>query len=484
MNTDLSEQGEQDKQDKQGEQGGDSPGPDNPGGSLPDSPGGSLPGSPGPGGSAPDNPALSGSGLHLPTGRFCRVILIVLDSLGVGAMPDAADYGDAGSNTLGHILEACPDIRLPHLTSMGLLRTLDNSQAAAKTASNPALPPSPTPPPPPPPPPPIVSAFGRLPLASAGKDTITGHWEIAGHISTTPFQTFERFPRSFIVAFEAAIGIGTLGNCQASGTQIIEELGPEHERSGKPIVYTSLDSVFQIAANTEVIPLERLYAMCETARAMLRGPLLVGRVIARPYTVEKGERKRTSGRRDYVCPPPAPTLLNRVSAAGMEVVAIGKIEDIFSGQGITQAYHTEDNADGCAQTLRALRRMQAKGNHGLVFTNLVDFDSRYGHRRDVCGYARALEDFDAFLPQLLEALGPGDLLALTADHGNDPCFAGYNHTREYVPILYHGIPARESDAAAGIGVSLGTGETLADIGATIALALGIEPLGSGNPVSL
>ncbi|MDR1422055.1 MAG: phosphopentomutase [Coriobacteriales bacterium] len=436
--------------------------------------------------------------------RFDRVVLIVLDSLGVGAMPDADSYGDVGSNTLGHILAACPGLRIPHLTELGLLRTLADSVSLhsegspegpptpSTTAAPPAAPPVPPAAPPTslaaftsptspaaPPAPPAQAAYGRLPLASAGKDTITGHWEIAGLISPEPFQTFIRFPESFIVAFEKAIGIGVLGNRQASGTEIIEELGDEHERTGKPIVYTSLDSVFQVAANTEVIALDALYSMCEIARRMLLGPLLVGRVIARPYVVEAGVRRRTSDRRDYALAPPAPTLLDHLNAAGMEVFGIGKIGDIFSGRGITNTIHTEDNADGCEQTLAALQEMQSKCNHtgkGLIFTNLVDFDSRYGHRRDVRGYAQALEDFDRFLPRLLASLGSRDLLIVTADHGNDPTFAGFNHTREYVPVLYYGQGVRARE--------LKTGGTLADIGATIAAALGVEPTAYGVAVAL
>jgi phosphopentomutase len=363
-------------------------------------------------------------------------------------MPDAKDYNDEGSNTLGSILAACPDIQIPNLASLSLLETLSDSDRPSTVTE-------PTP----------RAAYGRLPLASAGKDTITGHWEIAGLITKTAFQTFERFPDDFIAAFETAIGVGTLGNYAASGIEIIEELGPEHERTGKPIVYTSLDSVFQIAANTAVIPIERLYEICEIARALLVGPLLVGRVIARPYVLENGVRRRTFERRDFALKPPAPTLLDAVQEAGMEVIAIGKTEDVFKGQGITKAIHTTDNADGCTQTLAALRAMQSKCNHGLIFTNLVDFDSHYGHRRDVVGYAQALEQFDAFLPQLLTALGPCDLLVLTADHGNDPTFAGYNHTREYVPVLYYGEGI--------VACDLGTGDSLADISATVAAALGI-----------
>ncbi|MDR1954070.1 MAG: phosphopentomutase [Clostridiales Family XIII bacterium] len=379
-----------------------------------------------------------------------RVTLIVLDSLGIGALPDADAYGDAGTNTLAHILAAVPNMEIPNLRRLGLC-AIDGavSSVAGETT--------------------YEGTYGRLAEASKGKDTITGHWEIAGILTDTPFRTFEHFPDEFMRNFESAIGVETLGNYASSGTEIIEVLGPEHERMGKPIVYTSSDSVFQIAANTQVIPIERLYAICETARAMLRGPMLVGRVIARPYVIEDGKRIRTSDRKDYAVPPPAKTMLDNVKDAGMDVVAIGKISDIFAGQGVTESIHTESNEDGAARTIERMKRT----GKGLIFTNLVDFDSKYGHRRDAVGYARALERFDSYLPEMIANVRERELLILCADHGNDPAHSGFDHTREYIPLLVYGhdLPANRN---------LGTRNTFADIGATIADALGVRPVDAGT----
>jgi phosphopentomutase len=311
-------------------------------------------------------------------------------------------------------------------------------------------------------------AYARLLEASKGKDTITGHWEIAGLFTEVPFKTRERFPDAFMRAFEERIGVGTLGNLAASGTEIIEELGPEHERTGKPIVYTSADSVFQIAANTTVIPIERLYEICRVAREMLVGDLLTGRVIARPYIVENGKRVRTSDRKDYAVSPTGATLLDRVKEAGLTVCAIGKISDIFNGQGITEAIHTEDNADGVNKTIEALGRDFG----GLIFTNLVDFDSKFGHRRDARGYGDALAAFDARLPALMAAMGEDELLILCADHGNDPAHSGFDHTREAVPALIDGTGIRPVDP--------GVRDSFADIGATVAEALGVAPTAIGK----
>ncbi len=305
---------------------------------------------------------------------------------------------------------------------------------------------------------------------SRGKDTITGHWEICGIETLTPFKTYpDGFPKEFIEKFEAAIGTEVLGNYPASGTVIIEELGDEHEATGKPIVYTSADSVFQIAANTDVIPLERLYEICETARGMLVGDWACGRVIARPYIRRDGKRIRTADRRDYAVAPPEPTLLDKVSAAGQTVYAVGKIHDIFDGQGCTVSVHTDGNMDGVDKTLEAMK----EDFGGLIFTNLVDFDSLYGHRRNPSGYGRAIMDYDGRLPEILAAMKEEDILVITADHGNDPVHSGFDHTREYVPILICGAGVRA-------GVDIGTRKTFADCGRTIAEYLGVEKTAMGE----
>ncbi|MDR1572631.1 MAG: phosphopentomutase [Clostridiales Family XIII bacterium] len=378
-----------------------------------------------------------------------KIVLIVLDSLGIGALPDADSYGDLGADTLLHVLEAAPGLAIPNLRALGLGNI--GGAADGRLAV-----PSP------------LGSFARLHEASKGKDTITGHWEIAGLRVETPFRTRKSFPADFIGEFERRIGVGVLGNFAASGTEIIEALGPEHERTGRPIVYTSADSVFQIAANTAVIPLERLYGICAVARGMLTGDLLVGRVIARPYVLEGGRRHRTPDRRDYAVSPPSPTLLDSLTDAGRTVCAIGKIADIFNGQGISESIHTNGNMDGVDRTVEALRR----GFSGLIFTNLVDFDSMFGHRRDRAGYAAALEAFDARLPELVSALEDGDALMLCADHGNDPSHPGWDHTREAVPALVFGRRLSPVD--------LGTRDSFADIGATVAEALGARPLGAGR----
>lgn len=367
-----------------------------------------------------------------------RAILIVLDSLGIGALPDAGNYGDEGSDTLGSIVRAKPDILIPHLVSLGLgnIEGVDSLKAAMHPAG----------------------AYGRLFEASKGKDTITGHWEIAGLLTEEPFKTYpDGFPEEFIEQYEQAIGVPVLGNYTASGTEIIEALGLEHERTGRPIVYTSADSVFQIAANTAVIPLERLYRMCEIAREMLTGPWSCGRVIARPYVVdESGKRIRTSDRKDYAVSPPEPTMLDLISRAGGAVYGVGKIHDIFNGHGLTQSVHIASNAHGVDETVQAM----GESFSGLLFTNLVDFDSQFGHRRDARGYAEALEAFDARIPDILSAMKQEDVLMLCADHGNDPGHEGWDHTREAVPLLVAGKPIEE-------GINLGTRATFADIAATI-----------------
>ena len=374
-----------------------------------------------------------------------KVILIVTDSMGICALPDAANYGDAGADTFGHILENKKDMKTPNLIKMGIAN-IDGVSWKGAAVKDP------------------VGAFGKMAEISKGKDTITGHWEIAGIYTDTPFKTYpDGFPESFIKAFENAIGTEVLGNYPASGTEIIEQLGPEHEATGKPIVYTSADSVFQIAANTDVIPLEKLYEICEEARRLLVGDVACGRVIARPYVIENGKRTRTSDRRDYAVSPPEDTVLDKVKAAGKTVYAVGKISDIFNGKGVTQAVHTDSNMDGVDKTIQAL----GMDFDGFVFTNLVDFDSKYGHRRDPQGYGQCIEEFDARLPEIMGAMGEDDVLMICADHGNDPVHSGFDHTREYVPLLVYGKKVKA-------GANLGIRKTFADVGATVADILGAE----------
>lgn len=380
-----------------------------------------------------------------------KVILIVTDSMGVGALPDAAGYGDEGANTFGHIIEENKDLKIPNLRSLGI----GNIDGVAWSDLKSEAP---------------IGAFGKMAEISKGKDTITGHWEIAGIYTDTPFKTYpDGFPDTFIRDFEKAIGRGVLGNYPASGTEIIEQLGSEHEATGKPIVYTSADSVFQIAANTDVIPLEELYDICLKARGLLIGDVACGRVIARPYVIKDGKRTRTSQRKDYAVSPTEDTVLDKVKASGKKVYAVGKISDIFNGQGVTDAVHTDNNMDGVDKTIEAMNM----DFDGFVFTNLVDFDSQYGHRRDAKGYGKAIEEFDARLPEIMEALSDDDVLMICADHGNDPVHSGFDHTREYVPLLVYGKKIKA-------GVNLGIRKTFADIGATVADILGSEPTKIGE----
>lgn len=364
-----------------------------------------------------------------------RVILIVLDSVGIGAQPDAAAFGDAGAHTLGNIYEKRGGLNIPNLLALGL-GNIENSRLPSVDMPQ--------------------AAFGRSAEKTHAKDTTCGHWEMAGIIMDTPFKTYPNgFLKELIAEFERKIGRGTLGNCVASGTVIIQELGDEHVRTGKPIVYTSADSVFQIAAHEEVIPLADLYRMCETARAMLVGENLVGRVIARPFVGGNGVYTRTENRRDYAVEPVAETILDRFAQHGLQNISIGKIEDIFCHRNVGLVDHTKNNPDGIAATLKYLRA----GEGDFIFTNLVDFDMLYGHRNDVEGYAKALEYFDARLPELIAAMQEGDLMLLTADHGCDPTYPGTDHTREYIPILALG-PGWKA------GIPLGTRATFADIAAT------------------
>jgi phosphopentomutase len=377
---------------------------------------------------------------------FKRVVLIVLDGAGIGAMPDAADWGDAGSDTFGHIC-ASRQLSLPNLRGLGLgnIRAL----AGVEAIENPR------------------GSYGKCALKSNGKDTTTGHWEMAGIILERAFPTYPNgFPKAIIDRFISEAHVpGILGNFAASGTEIIKELGEEHVKTGKPIVYTSADSVFQIAAHEQVIPLERLYEICETARDILRGEDEVGRVIARPFLGEPGSFYRTENRHDYAVPPPRENLLHLLSEHELDVVCIGKIASIYDSAGVTQDLTAKNNEQSIDQTIHALR----DDTRGLIFSNLVDFDMLYGHRRDTEGYARALEHFDSRWPEIEAAMGAGDLLMITADHGNDPTFPGTDHTREYAPLIVFGKGARQ-------GVNLGTRDSLSDIGQTIAenFALGLS----------
>jgi phosphopentomutase len=374
---------------------------------------------------------------------FRRVIWIVLDSVGIGAMPDAAAYGDPpGADTLGN-LARLRGLHLPNLGRLGLgnIRHL--------TGIEPAHPPE--------------GAYGRCTLASPGKDTTTGHWEMVGIHLDRPFPLFPHgFPCEIMNEFERRIGRSTLGNKAASGTEIIQELGAEHMRTGSPIVYTSADSVFQIAAHEEVIPLWELYKICETAREILRGPNEVGRVIARPFLGSPGHFARTANRHDYAVPPPRGMLLDRLEDHGVLVHSVGKIFDVFLGRGIQESDKTKNNADGMATTLAALEATET----GLIFVNLVDFDQQYGHRNDIEGYGAALEQFDEWLPEFERDLGKDDLVLVTADHGCDPTVPGTDHTREYVPLVAFGPRVRA-------GAELGLRSSLSDIGQTVAQNFGV-----------
>ena len=368
---------------------------------------------------------------------FERIIWIVLDSVGVGEMPDAAGYGDVGSDTLGNIARQ-RGLNLPNLCRLGL----------GNLKPIPQLPKAEHP----------EGAYGRCTLCSPGKDTTTGHWEMVGIHLAKPFPLFPHgFPPEIMREFESRIGRSTLGNKAASGTEIIKELGDEHVRTGSPIVYTSADSVFQIAAHESVIPIPELYRICEIAREILRGPWEVGRVIARPFEGESGAYKRTSNRHDYAVPPPRGMLLDKLEEQHVEIRSVGKIFDVFLGRGITKQFKTKNNADGMKTTLEAMQGL----TRGLIYVNLVDFDQLYGHRNDVEGYARALEEFDAWLPEFRAALLPGDMAILTADHGCDPTTPSTDHSREYTPLLAFGPQVRA-------GVDLGLRATLSDMGQTVA----------------
>lgn len=373
-----------------------------------------------------------------PASCFGRIIWIVLDSVGIGELPDAADYGDVGRDTLGHIARSRP-LKLPNLVHLGLA----NIKPLAHL-SPPAHP---------------AGCYGKGATVSPGKDTTTGHWEMAGIWLEQAFPVYPNgFPRELIAEFERQIGRRTLGNKPASGTEVIKELGEEHVRTGFPIVYTSGDSVFQIAAHEDVIPVPELYRMCEIARKLLDGPNRVGRVIARPFTGRAGNFRRTERRHDYAVEPPRPMLLDVLAERGVPVFGVGKIHDIYNGRGVADYATTKNNADGMAKLTEAV----SSRKNGLIFANLVDFDMLYGHRKDVEGFARSLEEFDALLGPFLSRLGASDLLLITADHGcdPDPVNPTTDHSREYVPIL--------ACTAGGKGVNLGVRKTLADMGQTVA----------------
>ena len=380
--------------------------------------------------------------------RIDRAFVLVADGLGVGAMPDAASFGDAGADTLGHAAASQGGVLLPALGALGIGRLTDVR----------GVPPAPAP----------RGAFGKMAEASAAKDTTTGHWEMAGLPTKDPFATFPGgFPAELVSAFSKAVGREVLGNKAASGTEIVAALGARHVETGALIVYTSADSVFQIAAHESVVPVDELYEICLAARRLCDAHR-IGRVIARPFVGEPGAFKRTYNRKDFAMAPPGETLLDRLLAKGVHVTGVGKIPDIFSGRGIHESIHTEGNADGLARTLR----LAESSGPGLVFVNLVDFDMLFGHRRDAAGFAGALVELDRFVPELGRRLGSGDVVAITADHGCDPTFRGTDHTREHVPLLFFGPSVRPTD--------LGTRTTFADLGATLADGFDAGSLATGK----
>ena len=379
---------------------------------------------------------------------FQRVIVIVLDSVGIGELPDAALYEDQGSNTLGNIAAAVP-LNIPTLAAMGMAKLvpLPNAPASAPTA-----------------------AFGRMAEQSSGKDSVTGHWELMGLILDRPFPTFPNgFAPEVIEQFEARIGRKSIGNVVASGTAVIDELGPQHMETGFPIVYTSADSVFQIAAHEGIVPVPQLYEFCEAAYDICVKGMGLGRVIARPFIGLPGSFQRTPNRHDYAMPPTGETLLDRLIEKGHHVASVGKVADLFAGRGISTSHPTRSDADGVDK----IEALMATQGHGLIFANLVDFDAVYGHRNDVAGYANNLERFDARLAALLPKLKRDDLLVITADHGNDPTTPSTDHSREHVPILLKG------DRVAG-GTDIGTRSTFADLGQTLAENFGIGELANGT----
>lgn len=379
-----------------------------------------------------------------------RVIWMIIDSVGIGALPDSEKFGDVNVNTLGNIVKNYKDIKLPNMLKLGL-GNIDGIDSLEGVKSP-------------------IGAFGRASEVSKGKDTTTGHWEMTGVLVETPFKTYENgFPKEIIDEFERKTNRKVIGNKPASGTAILDELGEQQMKTGEVIVYTSADSVFQIAAHEEIIPLDELYKMCEIAREIMMGDNAVARIIARPFVGQPGAFERTSNRRDYSLSPFEDTVLDNIKNSNLDVIGVGKIEDIFNKQGITEAIHTKDNMDGVDQTINYMK----KENNGLIFTNLVDFDSKYGHRRDVKGYKEALEEFDARIPEILENMEYDDILIINSDHGNDPTYKGTDHTREYIPMLICGKNVKS-------GLNLGTRSSFADIGATVADLLNVKMPKHGN----
>ncbi|MBZ6005961.1 phosphopentomutase [Paraclostridium bifermentans] len=379
-----------------------------------------------------------------------RVIWMIIDSVGIGALPDSEKFGDVNVNTLGNIVKNYKDIKLPNMLKLGL-GNIDGIDSLEGVESP-------------------IGAFGRASEVSKGKDTTTGHWEMTGVLVETPFKTYENgFPKEIIDEFERKTNRKVIGNKPASGTAILDELGEQQMKTGEVIVYTSADSVFQIAAHEEIIPLDELYKMCEIAREIMMGDNAVARIIARPFVGQPGAFERTSNRRDYSLSPFEDTVLDNIKNSNLDVIGVGKIEDIFNKQGITEAIHTKDNMDGVDQTINYMK----KENKGLIFTNLVDFDSKYGHRRDVKGYKEALEEFDARIPEILENMEDDDILIINSDHGNDPTYKGTDHTREYIPMLICGKNVKS-------GLNLGTRSSFADIGATVADLLNVKMPKHGN----
>ncbi len=379
-----------------------------------------------------------------------RVIILLLDGVGCGELPDADRFGDKGSNTLGNLARSVNGLNLPNLGALGLGNIIPVR----------GVPPADEP----------QACFGKMAAMSPGKDSTTGHWEIAGLVLTRPFPLFpDGFPAELLSRFEKAIGRKTIGNVAESGTEIINRLGEEHVRTGSPIVYTSADSVFQVACHEDTLPVAGLYKICRKAREILTGQYLVGRVIARPFVGKPGSFTRTPERRDFSCPPPGPTLLDNVKAQGLPVVLIGKVDQLFAGRGFTEHHHSVNNDECFDLTLKTLEQTA----NGLVFTNLVQFDMDWGHRNDTRNFAQGLEQLDARIPELTGRLKPGDLLFVTADHGNDPTTPSTDHSREYVPLLAFGPGFRS-------GVDLGTRATFADLGRTAAEFLKAEPTQAGT----
>lgn len=377
--------------------------------------------------------------------RFDRIHLIVLDSVGIGEAPDAADFDDIGSDTLGHIARECGGLNMPNMAALGLsnIREIEGVPASDKPRAY----------------------YTKMQEASNGKDTMTGHWEIMGLYIDTPFRVFpDGFPDELIQRIEEKTGRKVIGNKPASGTEIIEELGEEHVKTGALIIYTSADSVLQIAAHEDIVPLKELYGICEFCREItLEDPYMLGRIIARPFIGEVGSFKRTANRHDYALKPFGRTTMNEMKDAGLDVIALGKISDIYDGEGITKAVRTVSNMDGMDKMVQTL----GESFKGLSFLNLVDFDAVYGHRRDPKGYGQALEDYDRRLPEVFEKMTENDLLIITADHGNDPTYKGTDHTREYVPLLVYSPRFKE-------GKELPLRKTFADIGATVADNFGVK----------